>query len=347
MPETEPPVLVERHGALGLVTLNRPKALNALTHDMCRLLHQALEGWAGDAAIEAVAIRGMGPRGFCAGGDIRALWESARQEGTAAADFLRDEYRLNDAIAAFPKPYIALLHGIVMGGGAGVSVHGRYRLADVSLDFAMPETGIGFVTDIGGSYFLSRLPGETGLYLALTGRRIGQGDALALGLATHAVALDDHAALIARLARGEPAVEAIESLARKPAKALLTEQRGAIDRLFSAGSVEAILERLERDGGDFAVATARTLRARSPSALKFTFRALRLGKTLSLRDCLRMEYRVALRAIAANDFREGVRALLIDKDGRPAWNPPALAGIADAAISACFQPLGARELSFA
>jgi enoyl-CoA hydratase len=345
MHEAEPHILFEKRGTLGLVTLNRPKALNALTHGMCLGLHKALDAWAGDDAIAAVAIRGTGPRAFCAGGDIRAMWESARDQTPYAAKFLRDEYRLNAAIAAFPKPYIALLHGIVMGGGAGVSIHGRYRLADATLSFAMPETGIGFVTDIGGSYFLPRLPGETGLYLALTGQRIGQGDALALGLATHAVARADHEALIEKLARGEPPPDVVASFAQKPGAAPLLAERSRIDTFFAAASVEAILERLERDGSAFAIAAAQAIRARSPSAVKFTFRALRQGKTLSLRECLRMEYRVALRAVAAHDFLEGVRAILIDKNGRPVWNPAGLAAVNDAGIAAYFQPLGAPELS--
>jgi enoyl-CoA hydratase len=347
MAQTEPHILFEKQGALGLVTLSRPKALNALTHGMCLGLHKALDAWAKDDAVAAVAIRGSGPRAFCAGGDIRALWESARDKTASGANFLRDEYRLNAAIAAFPKPYIALWHGIVMGGGAGVSVHGRYRLADSSLSFAMPETGIGFVTDIGGSYFLPRLPGEIGLYLALTGQRIGQGDALALGLATHAVALADHETLIEKLARGEQADALIETFAGKSVDAILIKQRPLIDALFSAPSVEAILERLERDGGVFAAAAAQTMRARSPSALKVTFRALRLGKSLSLSDCLKMEYRIALRAMAAHDFQEGVRAILIDKDQRAQWVPASFAGVTEERISAYFQSLGARDLSFA
>ena len=346
MPEAEPHILFEKRGALGLVTLNRPKALNALTHGMCIGLHKQLEAWARDQTVATVAIRGTGARAFCAGGDIRALWESARDKTPAAGNFLRDEYRLNAAIAAFPKPYIALWQGIVMGGGAGVSVHGRYRLADASLSFAMPETGIGFVCDIGGTFFLSRIPGEMGTYLALTGARIGQGDALALGLATHAVAAADHEALIEALAAGDAAADAIEKFAQRPAAALLAGERRRIDTLFAAASVEAILERLERDGSDFAAATAQILRARSPSAAKFTLRALRLARALSLHECLKMEYRVAMHAIAAHDFGEGVRAVLIDKDAKPAWNPSALAGVADAAISAFFQPLGTRELSF-
>ena len=347
MPEIEPHILFEKRGALGLVTLNRPKALNALTHGMCIGLHCQLNTWATDPAIATVAIRGAGPRAFCAGGDIRAMWESVCDKTNFAASFLSDEYRLNAAIAAFPKPYVALLHGIVMGGGAGVSVHGRYRLADRTLAFAMPETAIGFVPDIGASYFLSRLKGDAGTWLALSGQRIGQGDALALGLATHAVDHSDHEALIEQWSQGVAADVAIASFARRPEPLTLMMEQSRIAILFAAPTVEAILERLERDGSDFAVNAAQMLRARSPSALKFAHRAQREGKSLTLQDCLKMEYRVALRALTAPDFREGVRAVLIDKDAKPAWQPPSLAALDEAAIAAYFQPLGGRDLSFA
>src|ERR1700742_3216766 len=203
MSEAEPHILFEKRGALGLVTLNRPKALNALTHGMCIGMLKTLEEWAGDADIRAVAIRGSGPRAFCAGGDIRAMAESSRDKTPAAANFLRDEYRLHAMIGAYAQPYVALTHGVVMGGGAGVSVHGSHRLGDDDLAFAMPETGIGFMPDIGSSFFLSRCPGASGLYLALTSSRIGLGDALALGLMTHSVSAAGHDDIIARLAEGE------------------------------------------------------------------------------------------------------------------------------------------------
>src|ERR1700761_3415090 len=203
MHEAEPHILFEKRGALGLVTLNRPKALNALTHGMCLGLSKTLEEWAADAAVKAGAIRGAGPRAFCAGGDIRAMAESSRDKTQTAANFLRDEYRLNAMIGAYAKPYVALTHGVVMGGGAGVSVHGSHRLGDEDLAFAMPETGIGFMPDIGASFFLSHCPGESGLYLALTGNRIGLGDALALGLMTHSISAANHDDIIGRLADGE------------------------------------------------------------------------------------------------------------------------------------------------
>ena len=323
----DPHIKAEKRGRLGLLTLDRPQALNALTHGMIAALAERLAEWAADDAIAAVAIRGAGDRAFCAGGDIRAVQQAVIAGSDAGARLLRDEYRLNAAIGSYPKPYVALLHGFVLGGGAGVSVHGRLRLADASLAFGMPETGIGFVPDVGSSHFLSRCPGEMGLYLGLTGARIGLGDALAAGLVTHAVAAADFDAVIENLARGE----GIEAFARKPPPGALAPHRRRIETIFSAGSVEAILERLDRDGSDFAQETARTLRAQSPTSLKLTYHTLRTGRGLDLRQCLAMEYRVALRVLQTPDFREGVRAALVDKDRAPRWNPASLAGVGDVA----------------
>ena len=346
MHEAEPHILFETRGALGLITLNRPKALNSLTHGMCIGLHKALSEWETDDAVRVVAIRGVGPRAFCAGGDIRAMADSSVDKTPAAANFLRDEYRVNALIGGYSKPYVALTHGIVMGGGAGVSVHGRCRLADTDLLFAMPETGIGFVPDIGASYFLSRCPGETGMYLALTGARIGLGDALVLGLMTDSVAAADHDALIGRLAAGDAPQSAIGLFARAAPASPLAAHRAMIDLVFAGRSVEAVLERLDRDGGDFAAETARVIRGRSPTSLKLAFQLVRRGKTLSRTECLKMEYRAGARAVMGHDFREGVRALLRDKDGQPRWQPSALAAVTDAEVEGYFASLDARELAF-
>ena len=340
--EQEPHILSEKRGALGLITLNRPKALNALTHGMCLGLARILAQWAGDDAIRAVAIRGAGKKAFCAGGDIRAMYESSLAGTKAAANFLRDEYRVNAMIGAFPKPYIALTQGIVMGGGAGVSLHGSHRLTDETLVFAMPESGIGFVTDVGATHFLSRCPGEAGTWLGLSGARIGLAEATALGFFTHAVKATDHEALLARLADGAAPDDAIAPFAFRPGAPGLA----ALDTIFAAASVEAILERLDRDGGAFARQTAALMRGRSPTSLKLIFRALREAKSKNLNECLKMEYRIASRAVMAHDFREGVRATLIDKDGKPRWQPVSLAGVSDAAIAGYFAPLGANELTF-
>jgi enoyl-CoA hydratase len=332
----------EKIGALGLLTLNRPAALNALTHEMIDALAAQLSAWATDDAIKAVAIRGEGDRAFCAGGDIRAVQQSVIAGDGAGDALLRDEYRLNALIGAYPKPYIALLHGITMGGGAGVSVHGRYRLADATLDFAMPETGIGFIPDVGSSHFLSRAPGEAGMYLALTGARIGLGDALDLGLVTQAVERADFGAIQEKLSQGLVVDDAIAPHVRKVGPGALAPHRRRIDTIFAAASVEAIMERLDRDGSDFARQTAQVIRTRSPQSLKIVFRQIRAAVHLNLRECLAMEFRLATRVLASHDFREGVRAALVDKDRSPKWQPASLAGVGD--VSAFFASLGSVEL---
>ena len=315
-------VTAEKRGALGLLTLNRPQALNALTHGMIRALTAALTDLAADDAVNAVAIRGEG-RAFCAGGDVRAVREAVLVGRDDGIRLLRDEYRLNAMIGAYPKPYVALLHGIAMGGGAGVSVHGAYRLADPALVFAMPETAIGFIPDVGASHFLSRLPDEVGMYLALTGARIGVGD---MGrLVTHVVAQEDFASVIDALARGEPPEGVIAPLARKRGSGALEPHR--IRGIFSASSVEAILERLDRDGSEFSHEAAQTIRAMSPTSVKLTYRLLREAAHLDLKQCLALEYRLAQQVIQLPDFREGVRAVLVDKDRAPRWNPHSLAAV--------------------
>ncbi len=328
-------VIAEKRGALGLLTLNRPQALNALTHGMITALASALGDWVTDNTIRCVAIRGEG-RAFCAGGDVRAVRQAVLDGTDEGAALLRDEYRLNALIGSYPKPYVALLHGITMGGGAGVSVHGKYRLADPDLVFAMPETAIGFIPDVGASHFLSRLPDNFGLYLALTGVRIGAGDAG--GLLTHVVARENFDAVIEGLARGEAPGSLIVPLARKAVPGALAPHRRRIQTLFSAASVEAILERLDRDGSDFARDTAQTIRGMSPTSLKLTFALLREAATMDLKQCLALEYRLAQRVILSHDFCEGVRAALVDKDRAPQWKPASLAAVG--ATEAFFAPSG-------
>jgi enoyl-CoA hydratase len=336
-------ILAEKRGVLGLLTLNRPQALNALTPDMVAAMDASLAEWAADPKIRAVAVQGAGPRAFCAGGDIRMVRQSVLAGDGAGARFLGAEYRLNARIGAYPKPYVALMHGFVMGGGAGVSVHGRLRLADAGMSFAMPETGIGFIPDVGASRFLSHCPGMLGLYLGLTGARIGAGDALAAGLVDRIVARDDFPALLDRLADGQDPDAAASAFAREPPASDLAPHHRRIDTIFAAPSVEAILERLDRDGSDFARATAGTLRTRSPTSLKLVYRQLQGAHTRSLEDCLALEYRLAMRVIESHDFREGVRAALVDKDRKPRWQPAALAAVPEQDIDAAFAPLP-REL---
>ena len=333
MSQISPYIKAEKHGVLGLLTLDRPQALNALDHGMIRAITAQLQAWAVEDGITTVAIRGAGARAFCSGGDIRAVREAAVAGSGAGVQLLRDEYRMNALIAAYPKPYIALIHGLCMGGGAGLSVHGKYRLADVSLAFAMPETGIGFIPDVGASFFLSRLPDELGMYLGLTGLSIGLGDALDAGLMTHAVAREDFDAVIAALAGAAE----FAPFVRKREPGQLAPHRKRIATLFAGHSVEAVLERLDRDGSEFAQATAQTIRTRSPNSLKLVFQELRRARDLDLKQCLAMEFRLANRVLPSHDFREGVRAALVDKDRNPRWQPPSLAGVGD--LQPFFAPL--------
>jgi len=337
-------ILFEQRGAAGLITLNRPKALNALTHGMCVAMLARLKEWSGDRSIACVVIRGEGERAFCAGGDIRTLYDSGKAGTPYAVEFYRDEYLLNAFIKHFPKPYVALLRGFVMGGGVGVSLHGSHRVADETMLFAMPETGIGLFPDVGGSFFLPRLPGATGMYLGLTGTRLKTADAVHAGLATHFVPAIRREALIDALADGMEAGEALRAMAEPVAEAALDSRRAAIDRIFSGPTVEAILAALDRDGGEWAADAAKTIRAKSPTATKLAFRQIRNGKSLGFDDCMRMEFRMVNRVIAGHDFYEGVRATIIDKDGAPHWKPATLAEVSDADIDAYFAPLGNREL---
>jgi len=335
-------VLFERRGAVGLITLNRPKALNALTHAMVVAMKARLDEWADDPGIALVAIRGAGERAFCAGGDIRAIAESGRAGTSYALDFWRDEYILNAAIRHYPKPYMALITGVAMGGGLGVSVHGKYRVIDETVKIAMPETGIGFFPDVGGSYFLSRCPGEIGLYLALTGARLDAADALYAGIATHLVSSFD--GLLDQLADGRTPEDTLMVRAKDPGKPSLTIHRAQIDRIFSMDSVESVLAGLDEEGDEWSRETAVTIRSKSPTSLKIAFREVRAGKPLSFDDCMRMEFRISSRILAGKDFYEGVRSVIVDKDGAPHWRPAKLDDVAQTDIEAYFAPLGEKEL---
>lgn len=332
-------VLFEKRGAVGLITLNRPQALNALTHAMCVEMKAQLEDWANDSAVKFVVIRGEGERAFCAGGDIRALYESGRAKTPYALDFYRDEYRLDAAVRHYPKPYISLLHGIVMGGGVGVSVNGINRVGDDSLVFAMPETGIGLFPDVGGSYFLPRLPGEIGMYLALTGARLDVMDALYAGIVTRYVPAANTEDLLNNLANGTPFPFAVGDLVGTATTAPLAAHRATIDKCFSGNSVEEILSRLDAEGSEWAAELVKTLLTKSPTSLKVTYRQIREGKKLKFDECLKMEFRMVNRIIAGHDFYEGVRATIIEKDNAPKWKPADLAHVTDAEVDAYFAPL--------
>lgn len=337
-------VLFETRGASGLITLNRPKALNALTHDMCVAIKAQLDEWARDDAVKTVVIQGAGERAFCAGGDIRSLYESGKAGTSYALDFYHDEYILNALIKHYPKPYIALIQGIVMGGGVGVSVHGSHRVAGETTTFAMPETGIGLFPDVGGSYFLPRCPGQIGMYLGLTGARLKTTDTLYAGVATHFVPMAKWPALIDALAGGAAPDAAIAPLQDSVPDTFLLEHRTTIDRIFALNSVEEILTALDSDHTDWGDDTAKAIRSKSPTATRVAFRQLREGAKREFDDCMKMEWRMVNRVVKGHDFYEGVRATIIDKDGAPKWDPPILAAVTDAAVDAYFAPLEEKEL---
>jgi enoyl-CoA hydratase len=342
----EEEILFEVRGRAGIATLNRPKALNALTYHMVHRLQGELCRWAGDDRVERVVIRAVPGRAFSAGGDIRAIHDWGRAGDPMLHRFYFDEYRLNRFIKRFPKPYVALVDGIVMGGGVGVSVHGSHRIAGENYLFAMPETGIGFFPDVGATWFLPRCPGETGLYLGLTGARLRAADALAAGIATHFAPPDRWDRLTDDLASTGDLDGLLGSLTARPeAASALSAIAGEIDDGFSGRSVDDVIGRLEASASDFAVSTAATLAAKSPLSQKVTFRQLREGRRLDFEDCMRLEARLVTRFGEGHDLYEGIRAVVIDKDNRPDWQPKRLQDVTDAMVDAYFAPLE-EELEF-
>ena len=335
MSETDE-IILRRDGQLARITLNRPEAINALSLGMVRTMRAALEDWRSDPGVGTVLIDGAGERGLCAGGDIRMAWESLRADGSLADRFWEEEYALNAAIAAYPKPLVAFMDGVVMGGGVGISAHARHRVVTERSVIAMPETIIGFTPDVGGSFLLSRAPGAIGLRLALTGSRLDAGDAVYCGLADHFVPSERLAALVVLLSRGEPD-EAIKTVAAPPPEASLAEQRGWIDATYSGETVEAILTALQVRPEPRAAADADDLGLRSPMSLKVTLRSIRSAAELpDLAACLAQELRLVRALTRRPDFMEGVRAQLIDKDRTPRWSPATLAEVTDEMVAACF-----------
>jgi enoyl-CoA hydratase len=342
-------ILFERLGAAGIVTLNRPKALNAVTHGMARALRVELDRWARDSAIAHVIIMAAGERAFSAGGDLRALYELGRARRTDdALEFWRDEYPLNLTIKNYRKPYIALIDGIAMGGGIGVSVHGSHRIAGDRFSFAMPEVGIGFFPDVGATWFLPRMPGELGAYCALTGDRFGVTDAVSSGIATHRIPSEQFDAVLDGLT-GTVSVDAVLAAFARPAEqGPITQRKSAIERLFAADRVEDILDALDSEGrspstdAEWAQKTAATIRAKSPLSLKIALAQVRRGKHWDFETCMRAEFRIVSRIVEGHDFYEGVRAVIVDKDNKPRWQPARLADVGDADVERHFAPLEAE-----
>ncbi|MGR7997009.1 MULTISPECIES: enoyl-CoA hydratase/isomerase family protein [unclassified Xanthobacter] len=342
----EPEVILEKKGVAGVITLNRPKALNALNLPMVRALLPRLRSWAQDPAIHCVIIKATGEKAFCAGGDVRALYDLGRAGNTAEAlAFWREEYVLNSYIGSFPKPYVALIDGICMGGGFGLSAHGAHRVVGDRYLFAMPEVNIGLFPDVGGTHVLPRLPGAFGVFLALTGARIRAPEAYACGLATAVVPSSAFAELEGTLCAGADVAGAINALRVEPAASAFADRAGVIAETFSLGSVEAILAALDAlaaAGGPhaaFAAETAKDMRTKSPTSLSIAMEQMRRGPSLDLDGCLKTELRIVTRVAAGHDFYEGVRAVLVDRDNQPRWQPASLAQIDPAQIAAHFDPI--------
>ncbi|MBL0402409.1 enoyl-CoA hydratase/isomerase family protein [Microvirga aerilata] len=344
-------VVCEKQGEAGLITLNRPKALNALNLAMVREIRRALDAWESDPSVTRIVVQGAGEKAFCAGGDIRQLTEdlkAGRREEALA--FWREEYQLNIRIKRYPKPYVSLIDGIVMGGGVGVSLHGSHRVAGERYLFAMPEVGIGFFPDVGATYALPRLPGHSGMYLALTGERVKRADAVMLGLATHSVASGSIPALREALIAGEPVDEALARAAADPGPAPLEAHRVEIDSCFSGDSVPEILQRLDEAAGrgsEFAAKTAAGMRTKSPTSMNLAFEQVRRGAALDFEEAMKVEFRIVSRIGEGHDFYEGVRSVLIDKDNQPRWQPASLEAVDPAVIEHHFASLGAQELEIA
>lgn len=352
----DPEVLLEKVGRAGVITMNRPKVLNALNFTMIRQIYPQLKKWEKDNETDIVIIKGAGGKAFCAGGDIRAVTEAGKVGDPLAQNFFREEYILNNTIGAYRKPYIALIDGITMGGGVGLSVHGRFRVATEKTLFAMPETAIGLFPDVGGGYFLPRLQGKLGLFLALTGFRLKGRDVQRAGLATHFVESNKIPDLEKELVdMKSPSAEDVSRVldsyqkqssldSEKPF--VLDKHMSDIDRLFSSSSVEGIMQNLKADGSEFAKKQAETLSKMSPMSMKITYKQLQAGAALSLADVLVMEYRLSQACMRGCDFYEGVRAVLVDKDHSPKWNPSTLEQVSDHSVDQCFSSLGEKDLTF-
>ena len=350
MTEAPPEILFDRRGTAGLVTLNRPQALNAVTLGMVRAFTRRLRQWRDDPAITRVVLTAAGGRAFSAGGDIRALYDAGtggRHDEMLA--FYGEEYALNTMIKHYPKPYVALIDGIVMGGGVGLSIHGSHRVAGDRYLFAMPEVGIGFFPDVGATWFLPRMPGRLGAYCALTGERLNAADGLAASLATHRVSSARFAELRDALC-GEVSVDALLAAFAEPTgEAVVARRRETIDRLFQGEGIEDILSALDMAavaGGpnaQFAEATAAAVRGKSPTSLKLALAQIHAGKALTFGACMQTEFRIVSRIIHGHDFYEGVRAVIVDKDNSPRWRPAALRDVTRCTVERHFAPLQPGE----
>lgn len=348
----EEEVLMTDIGNKGIITLNRPKALNALNLSMVKKIYPTLKKW--ETSKKLVIIEGAGEKAFCAGGDVKSIVLAVKENNKELGEtFFREEYTLNNLIGTYKIPYVALINGITMGGGVGLSVHGKYRVATEKTLFAMPETAIGLFPDVGGSYFLPRLNGKLGLYLGLTGERLKGMDVLFAGIATHFVASESISELKQDLLTNDssdvPTILNKYQLKNSDKPFALAAYMNQIDKCFSASSVEEIIKRLEEEKSEWAEKTVKTLLKMSPTSLKVTMKAIQKGSTLQLADCLKMEYRLVCNygLCRTKDFSEGVRALLLDKDQNAKWNPKTLSEVSDTHVNEQFTNLPQeKELLF-
>lgn len=347
IPGTE--ILTEIKGRIGLITLTRPKALNALNISMIQTITEALQAWEKDLTIEFVIIHSNDAKAFCAGGDIRAVYMARVQDDYSFSDSIfRKEYELNYYISQYPKPYVALIDGVCMGGGLGISVHGSHRIATERSVFAMPETAIGFFPDIGASYFLNKCPGEIGTFLGLVGDKISGSDAFYAGIATHYVPsskLEDLKQTLFKAQSKQEALEIIEFFHEKPEDSLIEQHRKLIDTCFAQKNIEDIINQLEDYPSKETAKWLSLIDKRSPSSLKITLKLLQNNKEKSLKECLPIEFRLSQRFVKKYDFIEGIRALLIDKDNQPSWQPRLLTQVTPDQIEEYFKPLEDKELS--
>jgi enoyl-CoA hydratase len=350
---TEPDLIARREGFAGIVRLNRPKALNAITLEMFRDIDKALDAFEADPDVSVIVLEGSGDRGLCAGGDIRALYESSQVGGDLGKILWREEYILNARIKKFPKPYVAFMDGIVMGGGVGLSAHSSHRVVTERTKLAMPEVGLGFFPDVGGTWLLSHAPNEIGTYFGLTGQTMNGPDAIYAGFADAVVPSAKWPVLREALTKLRPGttrreVKAlIEGFATGEKAGPVAAKEPTIDRWFAFDRMEDIVAALQRDGSELAQATLKTLSEKSPRGMVVTLKLLRLARTASsLEECLVREYRAALEVFRSDDFREGVRAAVIDKDRNPKWSPPRIEDVTQKMVAPYFAEIGADELVF-
>jgi enoyl-CoA hydratase len=352
-PLSEPDLIARREGAAGVIRLNRPKAINAVTLEMFRDIEKALDEFEADPAVGLILLEGAGERGLCAGGDIRALYESSKVKGDLGKILWREEYILNARIAKFAKPYVAFMDGIVMGGGVGLSAHGRHRVVTEKTRLAMPEVGLGFFPDVGGTWLLSRTPGEIGTYFGLTGQTMNGSDAIYARFADAVVPSGKLAALrdaLINLRAGVSSADVqatIDAFATGETSGPVAASQAQIDRWFAHDRMQDIVAALQRDGSEPAQATLKTLVEKSPRGMVVTLKLLRLARgSSSLEECLVREYRAALEVFRSDDFREGVRAAVVDKDRNPRWSPPRIEDVTPEMLAPYFAELGGDELTF-